>query len=142
MDQQGLALDDYGDPTAVGADGTSYTTADVAEAQKMASYVPQDGSGAPWWQSVIRYGLVKAIDNTLPGQQTGIQGNTNPGTFAGQNGKTYGQPGALNRPPGSVQANGSSGAPAGATMARGGMSPVLLLAAGLAALLILPKLLK
>ncbi len=142
MDSQGLALDDYGDPTAVGADGTSYTTSDIAEAQKMAAYVPNDGSGQPWWQSVIRYGVVKAIDNTLPGQQTGIQGNTNPGTFAGQNGRTYGQQGALNRQPGSVSGYGTSGATVSAKAASMGLSPMLLLGVGLVALLILPKLLK
>lgn len=133
MDAQGLALDDYGDPTTYGADGTSYTSADLAEARKMSQYAPDDGSGAPWWQSVIRYGLVKAIDNTLPGQQrTGIQGNTNPGTFAGQNGRTYSQPGPLNATPGGVAAA------AGVA----GLSPVMLLGFGLVALLILPKLLK
>jgi hypothetical protein len=138
MDVAGLALDDYGDPTTTGADGTSYTTADIAEAEKMAPYVANDGSGQPWWQSVVKYGLTKAIDNTMPGRANGIQGNTNPGTFAGQNGRTYGQPGSLNKGPVGV----SSGVNTNRQASMGGMSPAMLLGLGVVALLVLPKLLK
>lgn len=63
---------------------------DTAEWQKMQPYVTQaQGEQAPWWQSVIKYGITKAVDNTFPSQSTGVRGNTNPGTFAGQNGRTY-----------------------------------------------------
>lgn len=80
---------------------SDYIGTDVFEAAKMAPFTPrvQGGDDAPWWQGIVQYGLVKAIDNTLPGRAPGIAGNTQPGSFAGQNGATYSQTGPAARPP-------------------------------------------
>lgn len=84
---------------------------DVSEAVKMAPFAPrvQGAESAPWWQGVVQYGLVKAIDNTLPGRAPGIQGNTNPGSFAGQNGATYTQAGPLTQAPAQASRGGFLG---------------------------------
>ena len=75
---------------------------DLAEWNKMSTYTaaPQSArEAAPWWANMVSYGVTKAIDNTFPGQNTGIQGNTKPGSFAGQNGRTYNQVGGVNAAP-------------------------------------------
>lgn len=58
---------------------------DVAEAQQMQPFAADQT--APWWQSLIAYGATRAIDNRFG--PTNVAGNTNTGTFAGQNGRTY-----------------------------------------------------
>ncbi len=72
---------------------------DGAEAQRMNPYTPapvNSNPAAPWWERLVMYGATRAIDNAMPGQVAGIGGNTNPGTFSGQNGRTY-QNGAGNQ---------------------------------------------
>ncbi|KQW76590.1 hypothetical protein [Methylibium sp. Root1272] len=65
---------------------TSSMPGDWSDTAKMAPFQPTQ-TGAPWWEGVVQYGLVKAIDNKLAPQN--ITGNGMPGTFAGANGKTY-----------------------------------------------------
>lgn len=62
---------------------------DASEAAKMEPFNPGASSGMTWWQSMIAYGASRAIDNRFG--PTNVQGNTNPGSFAGQNGRSYQQ---------------------------------------------------
>lgn len=123
------AVDDGGDPYQL--TGTPLLTeSDRAEWDKMSRYTPAPTGAeqAPWWQNLVSYGITKAIDNTLPGDRRGLQGNVNPGDFAGQNGRSYRQ-----RPPvlGQLGANLSA--------ATGLSSGALLLIAGAAAFFLLRK---
>ncbi len=82
-------------------DGGGYTTvtpfggftlgmsSDGAEAFKMAPFVPPAAQqqGMNWWESLIAYGATRAIDNRFG--PVNVAGNTNAGSFAGQNGRTY-----------------------------------------------------
>lgn len=102
------------------------SAADQYEAQKMTPYQTA-AANTPWWQGAISYGLVKAIDNTFPGQQQNIQGNTGPGSFAGQNGRTYSQRGGQMAPP---MLAGSGGTILG-------MPPLVVIGLGVAAYLAL-----
>jgi hypothetical protein len=76
--------------------GNAYSLpADAQEASGIAWAVPSvipDAAGgqsqsAPWWESVIKYGMVRAIDNQFA--RPVATGNVAPGSFAGQNGRTY-----------------------------------------------------
>lgn len=73
--------------------GAYVLPADAADASGIAWSVPSAGATSqesqPWWESVIKYGITRAIDNQF--QQPVVSGNTQPGTFAGQNGATYQQ---------------------------------------------------
>ena len=114
--------------------GTAFgaTSDDLKDWAKMTQYTsaPQQArEQSPWWQNVISYGLTRAIDNSLPNQQNGIQGNTNPGSFAGQNGRTYNQVGGVNAPP----------TLSGLVASVQGMNPIVLVAIGVAAYLLLKK---
>lgn len=85
--------------------GEYLDTGDATEWEKMRYYTaaPAEAvAAAPWWQNMVAYGITKAVDNTFPGRNAGIQGNTSPGSFAGQNGRTYKQVGGLNAPPQTV----------------------------------------
>ncbi|MBP6899521.1 MAG: hypothetical protein KBC73_05500 [Burkholderiaceae bacterium] len=64
---------------------------DMAEAQQMAPFAPPAAQqqGMAWWESLIAYGATRAIDNRFG--PVNVAGNTQPGTFAGQNGRTYTQ---------------------------------------------------
>lgn len=88
------------DPS-VGSNLPSLSGSDVAEWNKMAPFTSAaaGSESSPWWQNVVSFGLVRAIDNTFPTKSMGVQGNTNPGSFAGQNGLTYNQVGGLNAAP-------------------------------------------
>lgn len=112
--------------TAWGASPT-----DLAEWNKMQPYTaaPAGREQAPWWQNVIGYGLTKAIDNTFPTQNTGVRGNTNPGSFAGQNGRSYNQVGGVNAAP----------TLAGLTQTIKGMNPLVLGALALGAFFLLRR---
>ncbi len=70
---------------------------DYSDAQHMAPFVHPivAASGSSWWEGTIAYGLTRAIDNRFAPPP--VQGNTSPGSFAGQNGRTYvnGQQGPL-----------------------------------------------
>jgi hypothetical protein len=66
---------DFGWPTLSG---------DVTEARQMQQFAP---AGMPWWQAVIQYGATRAIDNRF-GPPV-LSGNQDPGSFGGQNGRTY-----------------------------------------------------
>lgn len=75
---------------------------DAAESAQMTPFQPGTANGMQWWESVIAYGATRAIDNRFG--PVNVLGNTNPGTFAGQNGRTYGNTTA--RAPGpAVQVN-------------------------------------
>lgn len=75
--------------------------------------------GMAWWESIAAYGITRAIDNRFG--PAPVSGNVQPGSFAGQNGRTY------NNAP---QATGRTTAPA--KQGDGGIGVALL--AGLAAL--------
>ncbi|MEO8805851.1 MAG: hypothetical protein ABI433_07205 [Burkholderiaceae bacterium] len=77
------------------------STTDINEWAKMQPYTsaPAGREQAPWWQNAVSYGLTKAIDNTFPNQNNGVRGNTQPGSFAGQNGRSYNQVGGVNAAP-------------------------------------------
>lgn len=92
---------------------------DVRDAFQVAPY-QQGDAGVPWWQNVVQYGAVRAIDNAF-GAPTQVYGNTSPGTFAGQNGQSYYANGQV-RPV-------SAGFLASADASLGGMGGLLLLAA-------------
>lgn len=61
---------------------------DVADATKMKA-TASDGA-SPWWQDLIKTGVTKLIDNKYK-TNTQVQGNVDPGSFAGANGQTYSQ---------------------------------------------------
>lgn len=70
--------------------GFSVNLQDAMDAQKMEPFTPAaQGQNQAWWERTIQYGLTKAIDNRFGPQN--VQGNTDPGTFAGTNGRTYQQ---------------------------------------------------
>ena len=95
------SLDDNGDPFGVDT-APVLTESDRSEWAKMTAYTPapnRESEGSPWWQNLVSYGVTKAIDNTFPNEQHNIRGNTGPGSFAGQNGRTYNQRGSQNAPP-------------------------------------------
>jgi hypothetical protein len=60
--------------------------ADAADASKMQPFSPDPNS--PWWESFVRFGGTRVIDNTYGGQPN-VLGNTSPGSFAGANGASY-----------------------------------------------------
>jgi hypothetical protein len=62
---------------------------DVRDAAAMGQF---GNNGAPWYQNVIQYGLVRAIDNRYG--PVGVGGNMQAGTFGGANGRTYGNTGS------------------------------------------------
>lgn len=62
---------------------------DQLEAAKMEPFNPLGGAGVPWWQAVASYGIVRAIDNRFG--PTNVAGNTQAGSFAGANGRSYAQ---------------------------------------------------
>lgn len=69
--------------------GGYYTTGDAYEAAKMTQFYPSSTTtGAPWWESLARYGVTRAVDAAIGPPP--LQYNQ-PGTFAGQNGQTYSQ---------------------------------------------------
>ncbi len=121
------SLDDNGDPYGVDT-APVLTDSDRGEWAKMTAYTPaptREAEGAPWWQNLVSYGVSKAIDNTFPNEPRRIQGNTQPGSFAGQNGRSYDQRGSQNAPPMASVGNLVS--------SFAGMSPLML--AGIAAAL-------
>ncbi|MFT3665573.1 hypothetical protein [Piscinibacter sp.] len=88
----------------VGYTGPSLMPGDVTDTAAVAPYV-NTSNGASWWESLIQYGVTKAIDNKLGGSN--VAGNTAVGSYAGQNGRTYmnntsGQAGGLSASVGGV----------------------------------------
>lgn len=76
--------------------GPSLLPGDLNDTAKLAPFQPAIGAaaGEQWWESLIKYGAVRAIDNRFG--PTNIAGNNAPGSFAGTNGSTYFQaPNAL-----------------------------------------------
>lgn len=71
--------------TTNGEQSTYLLPTDIYEANQVAATVPAD-SGRPWWETMAMYGITRAIDNQFGTPQIG---NSNPGSFAGQNGRTY-----------------------------------------------------
>jgi hypothetical protein len=111
--------------------GFGVTPSDRLEWDRMQTYTPAPtgADGVPWWENLVSYGVTRAIDNTLPGYSTGVQGNTAPGSFAGQNGRTYTQAGSLNAAP----------TLAGAIASVQRMNPLVLVGLAVAAYLVLKK---
>lgn len=72
-----------------GYTGGDYLPGDTFDYAKMQP-IAGGSDGSPWWARTIEYGITRAIDNRFG--PTNVAGNTNPGTFAGQNGRTYVQP--------------------------------------------------
>lgn len=64
--------------------GIAGWSADNAEAAKLSQFYPQ---GQPWWQSAATYGFTRAVDAHFA--QATVDKTAIPGTYAGQNGKTY-----------------------------------------------------
>lgn len=121
------AYDDNGDPYNVMMGSIALTDADAAEWSKMQTYTPAPADNvAPWWQNLVSYGVSKAIDNSFPGDAYSIQGNTRPGSFAGQNGSTYNQRGSSASAP--TLASGWLTRPSAGA---GGLSPLMLILGGL-----------
>ena len=60
---------------------------DQLDAAKMEPFNPLASQGVPWWQALVSYGAVRAIDNRFG--PVNMQGNTQAGSFGGANGKTY-----------------------------------------------------
>lgn len=78
------------DPYSI--DSGSLLPGDLYDSSKMqgATTDPtQAGSTSPWYENVIKYGIGKIVDATTGAQATA--GNTSPGSFAGQNGRSYPQ---------------------------------------------------
>lgn len=74
------------EPSAVvpgAAGGVLYAT-DYRESQKLAPFYPAD---APWWESLAKFGVTRAIDAHYGAQAAdkSVAG----ATYAGANGKTY-----------------------------------------------------
>lgn len=64
------------------------TETDQREAAKLDPYVPAgQGDTRPWWERVVEYGLTRAIDNQVG--PPAANKTSAPGTFAGQDGRTY-----------------------------------------------------
>lgn len=60
---------------------------DSSDARAMQPFAADQS--APWWQSLVAYGVTRAIDNRFA--PPNVTGNTSPGSFAGANGRTYSQ---------------------------------------------------
>lgn len=79
----------YSVPQAIGLPSNSAAPlpADMADMGQMQPYVI-GGDQMPWYESVIKFGMTRAVDNL---SRTNVGGNTDPGSFAGYNGGTYSQ---------------------------------------------------
>ena len=75
------------DYAAGGEAGYTGLEGDVRDSAHMQPFAQQQG--AAWWESLITYGVTRAIDNRFG--PTNVSGNTSPGSFAGTNGRTYAQ---------------------------------------------------
>lgn len=127
MDEAGLAygynldgLSGYGTSAPTEGYGLSggFVT-DMREAAKLDPFVPAtQGDARPWWDRVAEYGITRAIDSHYG--VTSVNKTGTPGTFAGQNGRTY-----------------TNGIGAGGAAAVGGVSPLLLVAAVVALVVLL-----
>lgn len=69
-----------------GVDLDALLPGDVSDAAKMQHDNPNNGT--PWWQDLIKTGVTKLVDNAIQTRPQ-VQGNTDPGSFAGANGRTY-----------------------------------------------------
>lgn len=65
------------------AGGVLYAT-DYRESQKLAPFYPAD---APWWESLAKFGVTRAIDAHYGAQA--VDKSVAGATYAGANGKTY-----------------------------------------------------
>lgn len=67
-----------------GVDLDALLPGDVSDTVKM----QPTKSDTPWWQDLIKTGVTKLVDNAIQTRPQ-VQGNTDPGSFAGANGRTY-----------------------------------------------------
>lgn len=77
----------WGNVATPGYFGTFY--GDAVEQQRFDGFTPSAGANdsRPWYERVAEYGLGRYIDNRLG--PTEVNRTNVPGTFAGQNGRTY-----------------------------------------------------
>ncbi len=104
---------------------------DWSDSAKMENAAFKTDASIPWWQDLIQYGAKKAIDNAY-GTQVQVQGNTDPGSFAGANGLTYAQDYAK-------RGTNTAASAASAGLFGGGGGGVLLLAALVVGVVLLAK---
>ena len=78
-----------GEAGYTGADAFGVMPGDVYDTAQMQPFTsaPAGSPGLSWWESAAQYGITRAIDNRFG--PTNVGGDTAPGTFAGQNGRTY-----------------------------------------------------
>jgi hypothetical protein len=82
---------------------------DMQDMAQMQPYAPA-GNAMPWYQQAMMFGIGRAVDNL---SRTTVSGNTDPGSFAGYNGRTYSQipqgqgGGAMNTASASARMTGS-----------------------------------
>lgn len=92
----------FDDGSTISDDGTTSTASpmgllpgDVYDTAQMAPFIAPAAAkqGMQWWEGVAMYGITRAIDNRFG--PVNVAGNTQAGSFAGQNGRTYtnGRPG-------------------------------------------------
>jgi len=68
--------------------GYSVFSTDAREAAKLDAFIARpQGDNRPWWERVAEFGLSRAIDAHYGPAAVNKTGA--PGTYAGQNGKTY-----------------------------------------------------
>jgi hypothetical protein len=79
-----------GEAGYTGGDAWGVLPGDARDYQAMQPFAPTmaNGQQMPWWESAMQYGIVRAIDNRFGAPN--VSGNVNAGSFAGQNGATYG----------------------------------------------------
>lgn len=99
---------------------------DMQDASQMQPYAPA-GNAMPWYQQAMLFGIGKAVDNL---SRTNVAGNTDPGSFAGYNGRTYSQ---------IPQGQGGGATSTASTSVRVAGSPLLLIGIAVAAFLLLHK---
>lgn len=122
----------YDDGSTIEADGSGatgspvgYLLGDLYDTAHMEPAKPVQDSSEPWYVQLVQYGATRWIDNRLGPVNTA--GNTNPGTFAGANGRTYTNPGSATGQP-------VAGAPRAGSMQVSGDGVGMMILAALAAL--------
>lgn len=99
---------------------------DMQDASQMQPYAPL-GNAMSWGEQAMLFGIGRAVDNL---SRTNVGGNTDPGSFAGYNGRTYSQI------PQGQGGGATSTAKAGMTVAG---SPLLLIGLAVVAFVLLHK---
>lgn len=91
LNTDGSAVSAYDSSTGTYTGSAGRFDMDAREAAKLDAYVVRPaGDNREWWERVAQYGLTRAIDNQYGPAATNK--TSTPGTYAGQNGKTYVNP--------------------------------------------------